>query len=161
MIEKLRHISPGPDAQYGFQNAFQRLSFAYRYDGGHGVSAIVPIGLEMPYFGGWVVMKVNALSQRLDRPLPLLSTTSIEALYSSSASRPFDWYVTVGGESHRFDPMDERTWHVTEELGVRLRFSAEKLRFIRFLGGRMGIRAESLKTVRNVRFVYEFGAGSW
>jgi hypothetical protein len=137
------------------------LSFAYRHDETHGASAIIPVGHELPFVGGWVVAKINAMSEDLDRVLPHLTSTSFEALYAPSASRPFDWYVTAGAESRRAHVGDAREWHIAEELGVRVRFSTERLRVLRFLGGRFGLRAESLSRPKNVRFVYEFGAGSW
>jgi hypothetical protein len=161
VLGAVRFLSPGPDGEYGFQNAVQRLSFAYRQDGGHGASAIFPIGHEMPFFGGWIVIKANAIAENFQSFLPPLERTSFEAMYSPSASRSFDWYVTVGGESHRATKGEPRRWYVAEEIGVRIRFLSERLRVVRFLGGRMGLRAESLTAPRNVRFVYEFGAGSW
>jgi hypothetical protein len=156
-----RAISPGPDSEFGFQNAVQRLSFAYRYDGGHGASAVFPVGHEVPLVGGWLVMKGNIVAQELSSALPPISRGSIEAMYTPSASRPFDWYVTVGAEGDRSVPDQERRWSVVEEIGVRFRFSSERLRIIRFLGGRVGLRAESLTRPVNPRLVYEFGAGSW
>jgi hypothetical protein len=159
-LAALGKVSPGPDAQYGFQSAAQRLSFAYRYDEGHGLSAIVPVGAEVPFFGGWAIMRVNLITENLNQPHRFAST-SYEAMYAPSASRPFDWYIAVGGERLR-DPLSGAgNWEPAEEIGIRYRFSAERIRFLRFFGGRVGLRANSMQRPQNVRFVYEFGAGSW
>jgi hypothetical protein len=75
----LTEISPGPNGEFGFQNAMQRLSFAYRSDGGHGVSGILPLGREVPVIGGWTVIKLNAIFERLDGALPPVERGSVEA----------------------------------------------------------------------------------
>jgi hypothetical protein len=157
----LRRISPGPNGEYGFQNAVQRLSFAYRYDGGNGVSAILPIGTEVPVVGGWAIVKLNAIFDGLDSFLPPVTRGSVETLYAPSASRAIDWYGSVGAESVRSAPEAEHDWRSIGELGLRFRFSAEKLKVIRFLGGRVGLRAELSSPIHNARLVFEFGAGSW
>jgi hypothetical protein len=160
LLSVLRKVSPGPDGQYGFQNAAQRFSFAYRFDEGHGVSAIVPVGGEVPFLGGWAIGRVNLIPETLKRP-HRFSSTSYEAMYAPSASRPIDWYVTVGGERIRDAATADSTWEPVEELGIRYRFSAERVRLLRFFGGRVGLRANSMRRPKNVRLVYEFGAGSW
>jgi len=160
LFEGLRKVSPGPDGQYGFQSVAERFSFAYRYDEGHGVSAIVPVGGEVPFVGGWAIMRVNLIAETLNHP-HRFSTTSYEAMYAPSASRPFDWYVAVGGERLHDAQTGVASWEPVEEIGMRYRFSAERIRFLRFLGGRVGLRANSMQRPHNVRFVYEFGAGSW
>ncbi len=160
LFAALRKVSPGPDGQYGFQSVAERFSFAYRYDDGNGVSAIVPVGGEVPLLGGWAIMRVNLIAKNLNRP-HRFSTTSYEAMYAPSASRPFDWYVAVGGERVHDRQTDVGNWEPVEEIGIRYRFSAERVRFLRFLGGRVGLRANSMRHPQNVRFVYEFGAGSW
>ncbi len=82
-------------------------------------------------------------------------------MYAPSASRPFDWYVAVGGERLSDPQSGESDWQPVEEIGIRYRFSAERVRFLRFFGGRVGLRANSLQRPQHVRFIYEFGAGSW
>jgi hypothetical protein len=157
----LRRISPGPNGEYGFQKAVQRLSFSYRYDGGTGVSAIVPFGSEVPLVGGWAVLKLNAVFAEINGLAPPVKNGSIEFLYAPSASRAIDWYGSVGAEGVRPDRQNQRSWHGAGEVGLRFRFSAEKVRVIRFLGGRVGLRADLTAPIRNARLVYEFGAGSW
>ena len=159
-LTALSKVSPGPDAQYGFQNTAERFSFAYRYDEGHGVSAIVPVGTEVPFLGGWAIMRVNLIAETVNRP-HRFSGTSYEAMYAPSASRPFDWYVAVGGERLRDPETGESDWQPVEEIGIRYRFSAGRVPLLRFLGGRVGLRANSMRRPQRVRFVYEFGAGSW
>jgi len=161
LLKVARFVSPGPDSEYGFQNAVQRLSVSYRYDGGQGVSIVAPVGHEVPIFGGWAVVKVNAIAENLSGVLPPLQKTSIEAMYSPSASRAIDWYVTAGRESFRAKENDERIWSTAEEIGVKFRFSQESARIIKFWGIRLGLRAESFSHPHNVRFVFEFGSGSF
>ena len=160
LFAALRKVSPGPDGQYGFQSVAERFSFAYRYDEGNGVSAIVPVGGELPFLGGWAIMRMNLIAATLNRP-HRFSSTSYEVMYAPSASRPFDWYVAVGGERLHDPQTDVSNWEAVEEIGIRYRFSAERVRFLRFLGGRVGLRANSMTRPQNVRFVYEFGAGAW
>jgi hypothetical protein len=114
----------------------------------------------VPFLGGWAIMRVNLIAETLNHP-HRFSTTSYEAMYAPSASRPFDWYVAVGGERLHDAQTGVGSWEPVEEIGIRYRFSAERIRFLRFLGGRVGLRANSMQRPHNVRFVYEFGAGSW
>ncbi|BCS31369.1 hypothetical protein TBR22_A05690 [Luteitalea sp. TBR-22] len=157
----LTEISPGPNGEFGFQNAVQRLSFAYRYDGGHGVSSILPLGRELPVIGGWAVVKLNAIFDTLDSALPPVERGSVEVLYAPSASRAIDWYTSVGAEGYRSAANAARVWAPVGEMGVRIRFSAERVRLVRFFGGRLGVRADLKSPIRNARLIYEFGAGSW
>jgi hypothetical protein len=152
-------ISPGPRSEYGYQNAAQRMSFAYRNDEGLGMSGIVPFGAEMPYFGGWIIGKVNIQRIKLGDDGRRWKF-GYDVVYSPSASRVVDWYVALGLDSDPRDGEDARVHRAAEEIGLRLRGQRAFLG-IRFWGARFGIRANSFGHPTNVRFITEVGAGSW
>ena len=146
-------VSPGPKRRYGFMNEWQRLSFAYRYDGGHGVSTVVPLGLELPGFGGWLLLKTNAVFSALNSSFPPpVERGSVEAFYTPSASRIVDWYVGVGGESESACA-NTCHWRSVGELGLKFRFSLEKIRLIRFFGGRVAVRTNDFTPFSHTRLV--------
>jgi hypothetical protein len=159
LIDGLNKISPGPEKRYGFMNASHRFSYAYRFDGTSGVSVVLPIGREVPTVGGWLVTKGN-MTFTTQPERPSVPRYSVELLYTPSASRVIDWYVASGLEGEQLSN-EPREWAGTTELGVKFRFNAERLRFVRFVGGRVGVRTVGLRHLRNTRLVFEFGAGSW
>jgi len=114
---------------------------------------------------------------------------SIEGVVTPSASRWFDWYVSPGGmyldQEHQgfFSSFDFKP-----ELGIKVRAGRDELGVVgkvikvlfpfgklgRFIGLRLGLRAEglerilspgkddpNLKGIRGVRFVWEVGGGAW
>ena len=88
-----------------------------------------------------------------------VNSASIDALYTPSASRSASWYVAIGPE-WQFGHRSTRR-QLAEEVGLKFRFLAESKIFKNFLGGRIGVRAAGSDPIRNARFVFEFGTGSW
>jgi hypothetical protein len=149
---------PGPRNQYGFMNWAERVSVAYRHDGGHGFSyAGPPIpGTEVPVFGGWLIGKSNVIldSRRVDH-------ASLDALYTPSASRSVGWFASAGSEWQMRRPSGHHRPQLAEEVGVKFRFLGEG-RFLKgFFGGRIAVRAAGSDPINHARLVFEFGAGSW
>ena len=156
----LNTISPGPKNEYGFMSEWQRLSFSYRHDGGPGLSGIVPLGLEVPSIGGWLVGKIDATISDWNGKAPdRVRLLSVNMMYSPSASRFADWYYAVGPQRSS----EDRTvrWTAAQELGVRFRFALLRSPLFKFYGGRIGLRTDSVTRPRNTRLVFEVGAGSW
>ena len=129
----------------------EALTFGYRYDGQHGFTISPPIGRPtVPYIGGYAMPKLNFAASGPERHW------SIEGLYTPSASRTFDWYVSAGPEWFR--PLGESGYarRFASEGGLRFRF-----RKWQYIGGRLGIRTNSFPRPRDPRFVIEFGPGAF
>ena len=123
--ETLNAISPGPRNAFGFMNEWQRMSYAYRYDGRHGFSGILLVGLELPITGGWLVTKFDFWLDDWRRTVPHDLGWGISGVYSPSASRFVDWYVAAGAEkiADASNLPDGRDWAPALELGMRFRFA--------------------------------------
>ena len=160
----------------------ERLSIAYRYDGGRSGFA-----LNIPYFHiaplrGWIGVRANLLFE--DKPITsdkfvgtvwegnLRSTgiTQFDLFYTRSAGRLSEWYGSVGGDLR--SALDTRTNtyvandHVLAlEFGARLRFPLPDLlkRSLRvpFVGGRVGYRVVPARFRQESRLVFEIGLGAW
>jgi hypothetical protein len=127
------------------------LTFGYRYDGQHGFTISPPASRRfLPFLGGYVLPKLNVMPSGPERHW------SLEGLFTPSASRTFDWYVSAGPE--RFRPLgeDEYDTRFATEGGLRFRF-----RYKLFIGGRLGIRTTGFRQPRDPRLVFEFGPGAF
>ena len=126
---------------------------SYRYDGGHGLAAMMPLtGVTTGI--GWFVPRFSFVCRNLGRERP--HRFGAEVLYTKSASRSFGWYGAAGWESKQLK-MHGRT--SVMEAGLRVRFRIPKLE--RFLGVRVGLRANGFRELRDSRVVFEFGGGAW
>lgn len=133
------------------EEALDALTFGYRYDGQHGFTISPPVGRPtVPFIGGYVMPKLNFAASGPERRF------SIEGLYTPSASRTFDWYVSVGPEWFR--PLGESGYdrRFASEGGLRFRF-----RYKMFIGGRLGIRTTGLRRPQDPRLIFEFGPGAF
>jgi hypothetical protein len=141
----------------------------YRLDsGGGGFAVITPLGVSLPI--GWVVGKVDYV-RRNDPAVPNheISRLSFDAMYTPSASRGVDWYVSGGQE--KVGP----GWSGALEGGLRFRWAVGDIPklgdaihshwVLRYLmGARIGIRTNFTGNVpgfQSTRFVFEAGGGSW
>ena len=128
------------------ENAPEALTVGYRFDGGHGFSFAPPVGrYQLPVYGGYVLPKANLILFGKDKRY------SLEAMYTTSAARTFDWYVSAGSEWFRLQDRDFEAKFVSEG-GVKFRFPYKRL-----FGARLGLRT----TGRDPRVVFEFGAGAF
>lgn len=137
------------------EDAPEALTLSYRYDGGHGFTFSPPIGrFQLPVFGGYVLPKANLILYGKDKRY------SLEAMYTPSAARSFDWYASIGSEWFRPEGRDFDAKFVSEG-GIKFRFPKKKLFNVplglRMFGARLGLRT----TGRDPRVVFEFGAGAF
>jgi hypothetical protein len=127
------------------------LTLGYRYDGQHGFTISPPASRHfLPFLGGYLLPKLNFMPSGPERHW------SVEGLFSPSASRTFDWYVSAGPEWFRPLGDEEYDTRFAAEGGLRFRF-----RFKLFIGGRLGIRTTGLRQPRDPRLVFEFGPGAF
>jgi hypothetical protein len=141
------------------------IPIAYRAEGRqHGFTILPPIFRYKPFFGGYVLPKLNFMfsstregasagSRIPDRPIRF----SLEGLYTPSAARTFDWYATSGAEWARPGPGRGYEGRLVNEGGLRFRFNWNNL----LLGGRVGLRVTGFAEARAPRFIFEFGTGAF
>jgi hypothetical protein len=153
-VDVLGKLSFG-GAYNGFTEWYERISGSLRIDGGPGWSTTVPIGLQVPGVGGWIV-------GRLSGPFPDGNARkSVDVAYMPSAARFADWYVAGGidyGHHESSTGVEEGT-RPAAEIGVKFRVPLAGKGA--FLGGRIGIRANGRDSLQTPRIVFEFGAGIW
>jgi hypothetical protein len=165
-----------------------RPSLGYRYDDGHGVFWAGP-GFNLKSLGylapkaDFIIWPRLSDSLRLapEELLGLLKSVRWTAglLFTTSASRWFDWYGSVGGEMGVEDGFDlerrldegspagvvddassealgdrERKLHFVVEAGFKLRIRTQ-------FGVRLGIRTWGFRNLGDSRFVAEVGMGRW
>jgi hypothetical protein len=141
------------------------FSFAAMYDGEMGLSVAVPLLLvktvHEPLTGGYLVHRFTFKDNNF-RDLSWM------LLYTPSASRWFDKYVAVGFETNRnADPDGDGVTQTDRdfalELGVKFRFRMETrvIGVPNFWGFRMGVKNIGAVDIRNMKYVFEFGAGVW
>ena len=153
-VDVLEKVSFG-GAYNGFTHWWERISGSVRFDGGSGWAATIPVGVQVPGLGGWVV-------GRLSGPWPgSTSRKSADVAYMPSASRFADWYLASGIDYGYFEAPDhvEQGTRFALETGVKFRFPIPD--WGTFFGGRIGIRANGQKSLGTARIVFEIGAGIW
>ncbi len=150
----LAHIGFG-GAYNGFTHWWERISGSVRFDGGVGWSTTVPVGVQMPGLGGWVV-------GRLSGPMPgQQARKAVDVAYMPSASRFADWYVAGGLDYGHYESSTkvEDGARFAIETGVKFRFPIPD--WGTFFGARIGIRANGSSALHSPRIVFEIGAGIW
>ncbi|MFN2598718.1 MAG: hypothetical protein ABR563_16210 [Pyrinomonadaceae bacterium] len=129
------------------------LTFAYRYDGQHGFTISPPASRPfLAALGGYVLPKLNVMPSGPERHW------SVEGLFTPSASRTFDWYVSAGPEWIRPLGEDGYDTRFAGEGGLRFRFRIPKLGF---MGGRLGLRTTGFRKPHDPRLIFEFGPGAF
>ena len=154
MIDLLERAGFG-GAYNGFTHWWERISASARFDGGTGWAVTLPVGIQVPGLGGWMV-------GRLSGPWPsLASRKSMDLVYMPSAARFTDWYAAVGLDYGHFElpTQIEEGKRFAVETGVKFRFPLPD--WGTFFGGRIGIRANGQSNLKNQRLVFEMGAGIW
>ena len=150
----------------GEGEALKSLSISYRFDGVAGVSFVFPFfivkNLEDPLAGGYIMQRVYL--QDVD-----LRDIGWMLLYTPSASRWFDTYVSAGVEWDKRDEDDAVVTHTNFVLegGVKFRVNVlhSPLKFLGKLtpswGLRAGVKNTGAFTVNRIGYVLELGAGSF
>lgn len=140
------------------------LSISYRYDGSSGLVWSFPFfgvkHLENPIRGGYVLHRMYVQGDRL-------LDFGWMLLYTPSASRWRDTYLSAGAE-HAHTPGDStRTWDFVFETGIKYRININEtpLRVLHHLtdywGVRLGLKTRGFPSVDRLGFVFEFGAGAF
>jgi len=137
-------------------------SFAYRYDGNHGLAVLFPLlvvkSVEDPVGGGWLVNRLTFSDHKL-------RDISYNMLYTTSASRWIDGYFSFGVEWDSDGNSTES--HAMTEAGIKLRFNmgGSKLKFLTamtdFWGIRMGVKNWGIWNWDHIGYAIEVGAGVW
>jgi len=149
---------------------FDAIPLAYRYEGRqHGFTFLPPVGRHpVPKIGGYVLPKMTFMfpnirqgalpGRKIDRPYRF----SLEALYTPSAARAFDWYVASGPEWSRPVPGSGYEARLVNEGGLRFRFNGGVIGVPSLLlGGRLGMRITGFAEARQPRLIIEFGTGAF
>ncbi len=146
------------------------LSFSLRVDDELGL-ALVFKGLDIDQ--GWILPKVTASGV----------DASINALFSPSASRFADYYIS-GGLRRQFQAVEKNItidtedgpadvtvieppqWNFVTEIGLKLRARIpSKARWAvlgyQFGGVRVGVQALGFGSLDDIRLIFEIGAGAW
>ena len=143
------------------------LSIAYRNDGDGGLVWAFPFfvvkHLEDPMTGGYVLQRMYVRG-------PSLRDFGWTALYTPSASRWLDSYLSAGAENlHTVDTAGAIVgdWGFVLETGVKFRVNInetplKKLHLLTdYWGVRIGIKYRGAMDIRGLSYVFEIGAGSF
>lgn len=143
------------------------LSIAYRNDGDGGLVWSFPFfvvkHLEDPMTGGYVLQRMYVRGEKL-------RDFGWTALYTPSASRWLDSYLSAGAENlHTVDAAGaiHGDWGFVAETGVKFRVNINEtpLRalhvFTDYWGVRVGIKYRGAMDIRGLSYVFEIGAGSF
>jgi hypothetical protein len=157
-------------ARNGYSSWRERIPLGLRFDQGWGWTAGIPVGYNVPYFGGWAIFRMNGPFprrmthyQRLDSNLK----NSYEVLYTSSATSFVSLYGLGGAEEKYSDPPegklreDQRGLQPVWEGGLRFRVPLPGTGW--FLGTRIGYRFNGGigSAISNSRLVIDCGGAAW
>ncbi len=146
------------------------LSIALRYDGDLGLSLVFPLfvvkNFEDPLAGGFLVNRMYLKDKNL-------RDFAWTLLYTTSASRWFDGYLSTGYEWDVIDLL-ETNGNSTKtqgdfvlETGVKFRVNMAQtpLKFMTklsdFWGFRIGVKNTGFIDINKLTYVLEIGAGTW
>lgn len=139
------------------------LSTSLRMDGDVGATFVFPLfgfwHFQDPVAGGWIVNRLYWKDKKL-------RDFGYNAMYTSSASRWLDGYVSVGVERDRGDDGSSDLFWVAE-TGIKFRANIKHspLSFMSkltdFWGIRAGLQYGGLLPVDRLRYVVELGAGTF
>ena len=143
------------------------LSIAYRYDGDGGIVWSFPFlvvkHLEDPMTGGYVLQRMYVRG-------PHLRDFGWTALYTPSASRWLDSYISAGAENlHSTDSAGAVVgkWAFVLETGIKFRVNINETPFralhvlTDYWGLRAGVKYRGAMSINQLNYVLEFGAGSF
>ena len=154
----------------GHEPFVKSLSVAFYADGDVGVSGVFPFfivkNLEDPMGGGYIAHRVIFKDEGLRDFSWMLH-------YTPSASRWIDTYFSAGAEWDEYDlpagspeATDTETDFVLETgLKFRVNLTHSPLKFMAavtdFWGFRAGVKNNGFFEINKLRYVLEFGAGTW
>jgi hypothetical protein len=142
------------------------LSIALRTDGSGGLVWSFPFfvvkHLEDPMMGGYILQRMY-----LEHDWHTFGWT---ALYTPSASRWLDTYLSAGGEDEKYQDTSGNwvsNWDFVFETGIKFRVNINETPlkplnfFTDYWGVRLGIKNRGFFDVNHISYVIEFGAGSF
>ena len=143
----------------------RNLSIAYRYDGDHGLSFVFPFfllaNLEDPMAGGWIVHRVYLKDERL-------RDFAWTILYTTSASRWIDGYISAGAEWDEEEHGRDTFFVLETGFKFRANIGHTPFRFLTrlgtdFWGARIGMKYSGYDPweIKSLGLVFEVGAGTW
>jgi len=151
----------------GSESFVKSLSVAFYADGDMGLSFVFPLfivkGFEDPLGGGFITNRVIFKDEGLRDASWMLQ-------YTPSASRWLDPYFCAGAEWDKSDVPGGGTDRATDfvfETGIKFRADVRHtpLKFLErltdFWGVRAGIKNNGFFDIDRMRYVLEFGAGTW
>src|SRR6266576_2427250 len=143
------------------------LSIAYRNDGAGGLVWSFPFfivkHLNDPMTGGYILQRMYVRGENL-------RDFGWTALYTPSASRWLDSYLSVGAENlHSTDASGNIVgdWDFVFETGIKFRVNINETpakllhHFTDYWGLRLGIKNRGAFNINSLSYVLEFGAGSF
>jgi len=143
------------------------LSIAYRNDGDGGIVWSFPFlvvkHLEDPMTGGYILQRMYVRG-------PHLRDFGWTALYTPSASRWLDSYISAGAENlHSTDSTGAIAgkWAFVMETGIKFRVNINETPFkalhvlTDYWGLRAGVKYRGAMNINRLTYVLEFGAGSF
>ena len=143
------------------------LSIAFRADGELGLVWSFPFfivkHLEEPMTGGYILQRMYLMGAAPN-------DFGWTALYTPSASRWLDTYISLGGEHHYSRDTGAPTnprWDFVMETGIKFRVNMTytPLKFLTvftdYWGLRVGIKNRGFFDIDHLTYVLEFGAGSF
>ena len=148
------------------------VGISYRFDNGlNGFSVTLPLlivkNVEAPIIGGWIVNRFYMQGKNLDN-------LGYDILYTPSASRFLDSYVSAGVEFEDINTTDSNNvttssldTYFVMELGVKLRANVRysPLKFLGFIsdfwGIRLGMKNKGFSKISDINYIFEVGAGVW
>ncbi len=153
-----------------FEDEMYIRSFAFAFRAGkneYGISIAFPLllvkNVEAPLIGGWIVNRIYFQDK-------FLRDFGYTLLYTPSASRFMDPYLSAGFEiDEEVNSEGKKTteWKPVMESGLKFRanVSYSPLKFLRFIspfwGFRIGIKNTGFPLIKNLNYIFEFGAGVW
>lgn len=153
-------------------NFINSIGLSYRADESSGISVSFPLlivkNVEAPIVGGWLINRMYAEGYHL-------STFGYNILYTPSASRFLDPYVSFGIEVNKEYIKDSAgtvtntniTTDFAFETGIKIRGNVQysPLKFLAVFsplwGIRLGIKNKGFMAIDHLNYVIEVGAGVW
>lgn len=153
-----------------FEDEMYIRSFAFAFRAGrneYGLCISFPLllvkNVEAPLIGGWIVNRIYFQDK-------FLRDFGYSMLYTPSASRFMDPYLSAGFEIDEEVNSEGKTtteWKPVMETGLKFRanVSYSPLKFLRFIspfwGFRVGIKNTGFPLIKELNYIFEFGAGVW
>ncbi len=156
------------DAWWETDQFIKSIGIMGRYNNSFGIAVSFPLliikNVETPLIGGWMVNRIYLQGKNLD-------DFGYNILITPSASRFMDPYLAAGIEVDKELKSDGtgKSYKTDFVLETGLKFRANvkftPLKFLSsitdFWGLRVGIKNKGFKSIRELTYVIEFGAGVW